>query len=413
MAKQTNTLRIDPTRTTMLRRGFSTKLGAKFDSLKREINTLVIIEDVFGLAIPKPGRPNVNNTPNEESIRSREFSGGSPNPIENERRDEERNQPTTSFIFNGHTLSLNEQFTINARWVALSSQEKLRAFKEWLRLRLGDKVLSMTDEELWRRYVEEGYRKGMARSFDDTKKATRFLPNQADFYQGSRQQFLRDSFSSPVAIEKVKLLAARSFEDLKGVTSAMSTKMGRVLADGLVQGKGPREIARELNKAVDGIGKNRALMIARTELIRAHSEGQLDGLENLGITEVGVMVEWSAVSGDACPMCTPMDGVVLKISEARGMIPRHPNCRCAWIPANVGEKDKKQKRTKRMIERALTKSVKEETGERSVAAAFGDSTWEGADKTIASRRPTRNEEESLVRDLVSFIRIINSGKVTL
>jgi len=38
-----------------------------------------------------------------------------------------------------------------------------------------------------------------------------------------------------------------------------------------------------------------------------------------------------------CELCAPLEGIVLKVSEARGMLPRHPNCRCCFIPANVGE----------------------------------------------------------------------------
>jgi hypothetical protein len=67
----------------------------------------------------------------------------------------------------------------------------------------------------------------------------------------------------------------------------MEQNMARILADGLAHGRGPREIARELNKVVTGLGKNRSETIARTEIIHAYSEGQLDSYEQMNIEEVG------------------------------------------------------------------------------------------------------------------------------
>ncbi len=40
------------------------------------------------------------------------------------------------------------------------------------------------------------------------------------------------------------------------------------------------------------------------------------------------------------------------------MIPRHPSCRCAWIPANVGETTKGQKRSQGSVLGAVQKSMK-------------------------------------------------------
>lgn len=77
---------------------------------------------------------------------------------------------------------------------------------------------------------------------------------------------------------------------------------------------------------------------------RAYAEGQLEALEQLGVAEVGVEVEW-LVSGlgstkagypSPCPQCAPMAGKVFKIAEARGLIPLHPRCKCAWAP-HVGD----------------------------------------------------------------------------
>jgi len=109
--------------------------------------------------------------------------------------------------------------------------------------------------------------------------------------------------------------------------------MSRTLTDAVVQGMGPMEAANAMVAQVD-IGFSRASTIARTELIRAHAEGQLNGLEDMGVGEVGVEVEWATADDDAvCPKCAELEGSTFSITEARGMIPLHPNCRCAFIPA--------------------------------------------------------------------------------
>jgi SPP1 gp7 family putative phage head morphogenesis protein len=239
------------------------------------------------------------------------------------------------------------------RWRFDTNPEKLRQFKEWLRAQFNATLRGKSDEELWAAYIEAGFRKGAGRAFDDTNRRTRW--QRRDFYEGTRSQFLRTAFGQPESVDKVKLLASRSFDDLENVTADMATKMTRALTDGLVQGKGPREIARDLNAQTD-MGQERALTIARTEIIRAHAEGQLTALEDLGVEEVGVTVEWMITDDEAlCPKCAAMQGVILKLSEAHGLIPAHPNCRCAFAPY-VGIGGDKVKDTKSSIDKAITRA---------------------------------------------------------
>lgn len=307
-----NPLKVDPTRTAGLRRRLVADLRRRFNRLRSRIVQLLTIEDAFGLG--PPSSPFVN------------ASG----------------------------------LTINNRWKYLSQPDKVKAFKEWLRTELKGNVTGAREEELWRRYVNEGLQKGAGRAFDDVRAPERARGGGAkenlDFYDGTKDEFLRSSFGRPVAVEKVKLLASRSFDDLEAVTATMSTKIVRTLTDGLVLGKGPRDIARDMTKAVD-VSRGRAETIARTEIVRAHAEGQLLAMENLGVEEVGVAVEWSTAGDErVCELCEPLQGVVLKLDEAKGMLPRHPNCRCAWIPANVGEDKAEQKRGKEEVKEAITES---------------------------------------------------------
>ncbi len=328
----------------------------------------------------------------------------------------------------------NSQVSVlNQRWAFRSDAEKLRLFQEWLQAESQLEILAgaqaATDEAYWQAFVEEGYRKGAGRAFNDTRKAALASGTAEEaLFEGTRLEFLRSSFARPVAIGKVKLLAGRVFTDLKGVTEVMNTKMTRILAEGLAQGQNPAEMARTMIK--DGMGftkrrgiQSRAMTIARTEIIRAHAEGQLDAMEDLGVTEVGVMAEWSTAGDDiVCPLCADLDGIVITVKEARGLIPRHPNCRCSHIPANVGESQKGQKRGKVKVQKAIDDSVREtmpkgrqvkgeglrfqnpetgrytmKTSKRTLAQQKNRSQWAGADRTVAKVRPKTRVEPGGVK----------------
>src|SRR5207302_423925 len=101
--------------------------------------------------------------------------------------------------------------------------------------------------------------------------------------------------------------------------------------------------------------------------------------------------EWSTSCDNAvCPLCQPLEGIVVTGQEARGLIPRHDSCRCCWIPANVGEDASKQKRSQASIQRAIDKSIRAEIPEgagRTLAEQKQCSSWAGANKIIAKKRP--------------------------
>ena len=385
-----NPLKADPTRTTTLRRIFSTDVSRRFYLLKGKILRLIVDEDALGLR--RYVSPLTTHKERDDEKRLRGLVCGS-GCLDNS---------IGSAAFRGSSgdiPSVDGEIVLHTRWAFHTNPQKVVQFQAWLaaqvRMDILDGATTAVDEAYWSRYVEEGYRKGAGRAFDDTRKAALWTGEEAAFYQGTKEEFLRSAFARPVAVEKVKLLAGRVFTDLKGVTEVMSAKITRNLTDGLVQGMNPTEIARNMIR--DGIGtkvrgvQSRALTIARTETIRAHAEGQLDAMERLGVTEVGVMVEWSTAGDDrVCELCSALDGVVMKVKEARGIIPRHPNCRCAHIPANVGESTKGQVRSKEEVQKSINDSIRAEmpkVKKRTLAEQKKRSSWAGADKMIAKTRP--------------------------
>jgi SPP1 gp7 family putative phage head morphogenesis protein len=335
--------KVDPSRTFTLRKKLVSEFGRRFRLLASKVFDLVYKEDVFGL--------------------------------KEKRRD---------------------RLTFNERWKFNTTSEQVKLFEEWLKKEVSLDILplekAVLEEAYWYAYIEEGYRKGAGRAFTELKKPIIDFSKQgsvSDFYLGTRQEFLASAFAHPETIDKVKLLAGRVFTDLKNVTESMSADMQRVLTGGLTRGDGALTIARELNNSINSIGKRRAETIARTEIMRAHNEGALDTYENFGITEFKILAEWST-AGDlrVCPQCVPLEGTVFTMQEIRGLLPRHPNCRCVPLPANVGEDPSKQIRSRTKINEAIDESIRKERSKQlSLETKRKLSKWQGADLKITKSRP--------------------------
>lgn len=234
-----------------------------------------------------------------------------------------------------------KEVTVNAEeWKFETNSRKVERFRAWLR----DKMDStLRGDALIHEYIERAHTKGVTRAHDDSVKAGAepILPmgmtDRPSYLGGVKAEFTRRTSQHRETIEKVKLLAGRTFSELEGVNQVMASRMSRSLADGLVKGKSAAEIAADLTHEVD-IGAARASVIARTELARAHAEGQLNAMQAMGVTHVGAAVEWT--TGDSpCEMCEPLDGVVMSIQEARGLLPRHPQCLCSWSAITGGGED--------------------------------------------------------------------------
>jgi len=290
-----NAIKIDPTRTVLLRRAFVADMVRRFKALSREIQQLIVNDDAFGL-----------------------------------------HSPGVRVVSDLYTVA-NVEFQA---WRFQTNPQKVKSYRRWLQQQIDGKILTqvggVTSKPWTATYIEPAYQKGVVRAYTDSRKE---LLTQSEVFGVSQAEFLRTSFSGPVALAKIELLYERAFTELEGVTAAMDQQMSRILAGGLAEGHGAAKIARNLRDNVTKMTNTRAKVIARTEIVRAHAEGQLDSFEMLGVKKLGVQAEWITAGDDrVCAICADLEGQVFSVKEARGLIPEHPNCRCAWIPANVGEK---------------------------------------------------------------------------
>jgi len=296
----THWLNLDPSRTYSLRMRYVRDIRRRLRWLDKELWNLIVTLDAFGL---------------------------------------EETQP---FQLSAHHNVIRHQYKF------LTNPQKVKQFRAWLTQQVDAGVLGVdlpTSKDAWTAtYVDSAYRKGMMRSYTDVHKAD--LAVSPAWYGGSKEQFLKSAFLQPEMLSKIEMLYERAFENMKGLTDTMKGQLGRILADGVAHGQGAKKVAREMRKSITLLSRGRASTIARTEIVYAHAEGQLDSFELLGVEEVSAKVEWSTAGDDrVCVACEDQEGEVYKVKDAHGLIPHHPNGRCAWIPAeNVPKTKSKRKR---------------------------------------------------------------------
>lgn len=298
----------------------------------------------------------------------------------------------------GNSRAFSQGPVTNTQFAYETNPRKVERFRAWLRGKLGS---TLAGDALIETYIQQGYSKGLGRGFDDGSKAqsANRTRHRREVMGGLRQEdgrgdrandpgrthdksaYLRSASYRRATVDKVKLLAGRTFSELDGVNARMATVMSRMLADGLVTGKSNEDIAQEMATEIK-VAITRARAIVNTEMVRAHAEGQLDALEDLGVREVQATVEWdTAGDGKVCKLCKVLDGVVLTIQQARGLIPRHVGCRCCWgivvEPVQAGKRVRPSVAQRRLLSK-IGKSLRVETGERSNAGAADASKWPGA-----------------------------------
>lgn len=285
--------RVDPTGTTNIVRRWEMELVRRFNRLKALVIEVVDKRDVLGLG-------GGTKSTVDSAIFARVFAPAPPAVVT------DALPPPSRFEFG-------------------SSSEKIAAFIDWLyeQQRLG--ILGVVEgmdrgdaaADGWQNiYIDSAYRKAMR-----------------DTLSGIGSDFNAGAFTAPFHADRVGIIYSRAYNELEGINDVMSTQMSRILAQGMADGRSSSWMARELADRIDSIGIVRARTLARTETINAYAESTLNTLEEAGVRGVEVMAEFSTAGDDAvCPDCDELDGNVMSIDEARGLIPVHPNCRCAFLP---------------------------------------------------------------------------------
>lgn len=264
----------DPTRTTALRTRFEQDVNRRFARLRRIVTGAVVHHDILNL------RTNA--------------------------------VPAQRFDFPSDPAKVSGFMS----WVRSESNKVILGTKN------GTAVTSANDA--WANvYLESAYQKGLAQAASSlTEQGVSVSPTWID-----------SAFFQPTHADRAGIIYTRAFDELKGVTKEMGDQMGAVLAQGIAEGRGPDAIAKMLTDRIDHIGRTRARLIARTEIISAHATATLNAYREAGAEGVTVQAEFTtAGDDDVCPECADLEGEIYSLDDADGLIPVHPNCRCAFLP---------------------------------------------------------------------------------
>ena len=114
----------------------------------------------------------------------------------------------------------------------------------------------------------------------------------------------------------------------------MREDLSKILSRGLIQGKNPRAIAKDLRKywyGNDPKTKGGAVYcmerLMRTEMARVQTEAQKQSFIKNGFTEYEFIA-----NADCCGVCKALDGKHFKVSKmmpGENASPLHPHCRCS------------------------------------------------------------------------------------
>jgi len=189
---------------------------------------------------------------------------------------------------------------------------KVDAFIEWLR--------TQTDREFLDKFG--GQNEWIRRAYERGLKAASVELRAAGI--ATETPKVETLFRLPVHTEQLQRLWTRNFEAMERMTGATADEMRRVLVEGLDEGQGPREIARDLTDRVDAVGRTRANTIARTEVMHSHTAARSKEWDRHGVEQVGLLL-----APGACPECQALKaGEPYPTDRAPELLPRHPNCRC-------------------------------------------------------------------------------------
>ena len=276
----TNAKRIDPTQTTQLRKRFEADFRRRFAALAKEIRDVIANQNALGIHVN-----DMRFTFPTQAGKQAEFMGWLKSRVD--------------FLIYDGTMALPRNVAVNKSWMNT--------------------------------YIQTSYRRGQAKAVADIRKAGGLVS----------PEYVEKAFLRPVHADRAGQIFTRSYESLQGITSEMDSQISRVLAEGMLDGRNPNVIARQLVDRVEKIGLTRARLLARTEVIAAHANAKLATYEDAGIQGVNLEAEWLTAGDDrVCEECQSLeDNGPYSLDQAKGMIPAHPNCRCSWVSVITDGKD--------------------------------------------------------------------------
>jgi hypothetical protein len=246
---------------------------------------------------------------------------------------------------------------------SLGSDAKVRAFQSWIDQTMAQLVLER-DGAWLRPMLAKPYDRAVARGMRLTKKQV--MPEEAS--------------------NRIDALTSLAIVEVQGVMEAVSQQSVRAVAQGLLQNDKAPQIMRSIADRISTLGVVRCNALVATLVIKAFTTGTVDQFRAASVLRVGVIPETLPIkrkqtdslfsrdagsgpvsrggtsastirraqavettlratvgeyvnietAGDAevCPECDDLSaGGPYDLNTALSLIPAHPNCRCAYVPA--------------------------------------------------------------------------------
>jgi len=127
-----------------------------------------------------------------------------------------------------------------------------------------------------------------------------------------------------------------AYSEIGGITATTRKVLRQKVGDWLASGQPLQQLMRD-KQLVQLFGPQRAMLIAVTEVTRVYAEANQLVFQQTGVQKRS----WNTAADElVCPICGPLNGTVVGITEPfpGGIMlpPAHPNCRC-WITPVVSE----------------------------------------------------------------------------
>lgn len=221
------------------------------------------------------------------------------------------------FLLNPNQVPLN---TTELLFRPMDNQRKLQMFSDWFNTAVYTYVVA---DGFWLdRFLQAAYASGKDAATQWTK-----------------------IDRSPVRDAMGRELALR---ELQGIADATVQQVTRVVADGITGGYKSPQIYRAVHTIALKVGERRLNALCNYFTVKEHNVGRLDQFRLAGAKRFGLDAELKAgattdalvevlTAGDklVCEECEDIAGDgPYEYDEAMQLIPAHPDCRCAWVPAD-------------------------------------------------------------------------------
>ena len=192
---------------------------------------------------------------------------------------------------------------------------------ELLKAEIGLELIAMTDD------VEKLLEKGLdERTIEEFKRQAGILGMSVGNPKTAAKSIVNASFHNATFSERIW-----------ANQTVLKNEISKLLQKGMIQGRNPKELARELRKTCAS-SKYDSERLMRTEMARVQIEAQKLSYEENGYDEYEYIC---CHKGDACSACKALDGEHFKTKKmmpGENAPPMHPNCHCSTA-AHIDDKE--------------------------------------------------------------------------